>query len=355
VQVAAYLGDELIVDVSIGLETPSAVFPVFSVSKAVTALAVHIQAERGLIDYETPIGHYWPEYASHGKDAITVRQVLSHRAGVPQMPADVTPERLGDWEWITHRLAAAEPLYVPGTTNAYHAMSFGWLLGEVVRRSDPRTRPFGQFVQDEICAPLGVESFWFGVPPEAEPRIATLSFPEPPPAPAADAPVTVAVPPRVTLGPEVFNRRDVLRGAVPAVGGVADARSLARIFAIFAGAGAVGSVRLLAGERVERMLAPRPDFDGPDITYGRRLPVGMGGLWLEAPGVTPPGSTARILCHPGAGGTIAWAELDSGLSIAICHDRMFGVPPIHPFTAIADAVRDVAAAHPGARPKEAIR
>jgi CubicO group peptidase (beta-lactamase class C family) len=355
VQVAAYLGDELIVDASIGLETPEAVFPVFSVSKAVTALAVHIQAERGLIEYETPIAHYWPEYASNGKDAITLRQVLSHRAGVPQMPADVTPERLGDWEWITHRLAALEPLYAPGTTNAYHAMSFGWLLGEVVRRSDPRARPFAQFVQDEICAPLGVQSFWLGIPPDVGPRVATLSFPDPPPAPAADAPVGRAVPPLVSLGPEVFNRLDVLRGCVPAVGGVADARSLARIFAVFAGAGAVGSVRLLAAERVTRMLEPRPDFDGLDVTYGRRLPVGRGGLWLEAPGVTTPGTRERILCHPGAGGTIAWAELERGLSIAICHDRMFGVPQIHPFSAIADAVRDVAAQDRSPRPKEAIR
>jgi CubicO group peptidase (beta-lactamase class C family) len=354
VQVAAYLGGELIVDRSVGF-AGDAVVPVFSVSKAVTALAVHLQVERGLLGYETPVSRYWPEYASNGKGAITLRQVLSHRAGVPQMPADSSPERLGDWAWVTGRLAAMQPLYPPGTTNAYHAMSFGWLLGEVVRRTDPQGRSFARFVQDELCAPLGVEGFWFGVPPEAEQRIATLSFPDPPPAPAAGAPVTRAVPPRVSLGPEVFNRLDVLRGAVPAVGGVGDARSLARLFAPLAGEGKVGALRLLSSARVQAMLERRPDFDGPDVTYGRRLPVGTGGLWLEAPGVTPADTTERILCHPGAGGTIAWAELDRGLSVAICHNRMFGAPQIHPFTAIADAVRDVAATHPGARPKEAIR
>jgi CubicO group peptidase (beta-lactamase class C family) len=315
---------------------------------------VHLQAERGLLEYDAPIARYWPEYASNGKDAITLRQVLSHRAGVPQMPADVTPELLADWDWVTSRLASMQPFYAPGTTNAYHAMSFGWLLGEVVRRTDERGRPFGQFVQDEICAPLGVESFWLGIPPAAEPRLMALSFPEAPPAPPPDAPVLRAVPPQVTLGPEIFNRLDVLRGCLPAVGGVGDARSLARIFTVFAGGGAVGPLRVLSPERVEDMLVRRPDFDEPDITYGRRLPVGLGGLWLEAPGVTAPG-TRRILCHPAAGGTLAWAELDRGLSIAICHDRMFGAPQTHPFTAIADAVREVAAAHSGDTPKETVR
>jgi CubicO group peptidase (beta-lactamase class C family) len=345
VQVAAYLGDELIVDAWIGDIDDSTVFPVFSVSKGITALAVHLQAERGLLDLDAPLAHYWPEYAQNGKEGITARQVLSHRAGVPQMPADVTPESLGDWEWVTRRLAEVEPLFPPGTTNAYHSLSFGWLLGEVVRRTDPEGRPFGRFVHEELCEPLGVDSFWFGIPAGVEPRVAVLSFPDPPPPAPPDAPATLAVPQQVALVPEVFNRTDVQRACIPAVGGIANARSLARLFSPLANRGAIGGVSLLSGERVAGLLEQRPDFDADDATYGRRLPVGVGGFWLEAPGV----AEGVVICHPGAGGAVAWAEPDLGLAVAVCHDRMFGVVPEHPFGAIARGVRQVAVSQPVAR------
>ena len=173
------------------------------------------------------------------------------------MPADVTPERLGDWEWITDRLAALEPLFSPGTTNAYHSMSFGWILGEVVCRTDPKQRRFGRFVQEEICEPVGAESFWFGVPADAATRVAELSFPEQPPAPPPDALVSLCVPPQVSLAPTVFNRSDVQSGAQPAVGGVGNARSLARIFSVLANGGAFAGARLLSPARVDGLFEPR--------------------------------------------------------------------------------------------------
>jgi CubicO group peptidase (beta-lactamase class C family) len=336
-QVAAYLGDELIVDAWTDDVEESTVFPIFSVSKGVTALAVHVQAERGLLDVDAPIAQYWPEYAQNGKEAILVRDVLSHRAGVPQMPADVTPERLGDWEWVTARLAETTPLFPRDTTNAYHSMVFGWLLGEVVRRTDPQDRSFHDFVYDELCTPLGVDAYWFGIPAAVEPRVATLSFPDPPPAAPADSVVHQAVPPAVALAPHVFNRADVHGVSIPAVGGIADARSLARLFAPLAN----GGMHLLSPQRIESLLVPRLGDAADDLTYGRRLPVGVGGFWLEAPGVVEPGT--RVLSHPGVGGTVAWAEVDTGLSVAICHDRMFATVVEHPFTAIAAGVREAAA------------
>jgi CubicO group peptidase (beta-lactamase class C family) len=144
--------------------------------------------------------------------------------------------------------------------------------------------------------------------------------------------------------PEVFNRPDVHRSCIPAVGGIANARSVSRFFALLANGGELDGVRLLSEARVRSFLEPRPDFGGDDVTYGRRLPVGVGGLWVEAPGVTPDGGLGHVLCHPGAGGTVGWADLDNRLAVAICHNRMFGVLPEHPFAAIADAVRDAAAA-----------
>ncbi len=339
VQVAACLGDELIVDAWTDDVGGSTVFPIFSISKGITALAVHLQAERRLLDVDAPIARYWPEYAQKGKESITLRDVLSHRAGVPQMPPDVTPELLGDWDWVTNRLAEVTPLFPRDTTNAYHSMAFGWLLGEVVRRTDPEQRTFHRFVRDELCEPLGADAFWFGIPSEVEQRVAVLTFPDPPPPAPADAIVHLAVPPPVALAPEVFNRADVHGVSAPAVGGIADARSLARLFAPLANGGKAGGVRLLSEERVEGLLERRRDFEVDDLTYGRRLPVGVGGFWLEAPGVAD--EIERVLCHPGAGGTVAWAEPDTGLSVAICHDRMFAAVPEHPFTAIADGVREV--------------
>ncbi|MDX6507564.1 MAG: hypothetical protein QOG06_2208, partial [Gaiellaceae bacterium] len=344
-QVAAYLDGEQIVDAWTGDGVDgSTLFPIFSVTKAITATAVHLQAERGLVEYDAPLARYWPEYGTRGKEAVTVRQVLSHRAGVPQMPVGVTPQQLTDWDWMVERLTEVEPLAEPGTRNTYLSMTFGWLLGEVVRRTDPQHRPFGRFVREEICEPLGMDSFWIGVPPAEQARISTLTFPEPPPEPPPGAPVLAAVPPQVRLTPELLNRPEIQGACLPAVGGISNARSLVRFFAMIANGGELDGVRLLSEERVLSFLEPRPDFDAHDDTYGRRMPVGVGGFWIESPGVTGAESEGhRLLGHTGAGGSIAWADLDTGLSIAFCHDRMLTLTGEHPFAALADAVRAVAA------------
>lgn len=341
IQVAACRHGVPVADAAVG--PPDAVFPVFSVGKAVVALAVHLQALRGRLDLDAPVADHWPAYAAHGKQALTVRHVLSHRAGVPQAPPDITPEGLADREGLTAWLEGVTPLFEPGTANAYLPLTFGWILGEVVRRTDPAGRPLEVFVREELCEPLGVGGFWFGIPDEVGPRVATLSYPDRPPAPPPGAPVLAAAPAAVALAPEVFNRPDVHRAVVPAVGAIADARSLARLFAVYAGAGVVDGRRLVSESSIGDCLTPRPDFDEPDLTYGRRLPVGLGGVWIEAPGVVPAGTT-EVLAHPGAGGSIAWAQLDRGLSVAIVHNRMFASVaehPDHPFSAIADAVREM--------------
>ena len=343
-QVAAYLDGELIVNAASGPDDERAVYPVFSVGKGIVALAVHLQALRGRLELDAPVARYWPGYERNGKQAITIRQVLSHRAGVPQVPPGLTPERLGDWMWLVAGLQDVTPLYEPGTVNAYHPLTFGWILGEVVRRTDAAGRSLDVFVGEELCEPLGADAFWFGIPADVEARVARLSFPAPPPSPPAGAPLLAANPPAVTLGPEVFNRANVHRATVPAVGAISDARSLARLFAVYAGRGVLAGRRYADESAIADCLTPRPDFDGPDLTYGRRLPLGLGGVWIEAPGVVPAGHGA-ILAHPGAGGSIAWAELDAGLAVAICHDRMFASAaehPDHPFSAIADAVREMA-------------
>ena len=357
VQVAAYAGDELVVDAWVGnvADGPDAgpvgsstVFPIFSVTKAVTATAVHVQAERGLIEYDAPVATYWPEYGTRGKEAITVKHLLMHRAGVPQMPGDVTPERLGDWDWIVERLADVEPICPPDTRNTYLSYSFGWLLGEVVRRTDPLGRSFPRFVQEEICAPLGVESFWMGIPAEVEPRVAVLTRPEGKLMPGPRDMEFLAAPPQVQFTPDIYNQSVVRRAAIPAAGGIADARSVARLFALLANRGELGGVRLLSEERVLACLEPRPDTYGYDDTHERAGDaIGVGGYYLhvDTPAqewISPGAADRRVLCHPGSGGSIGWADVDAGVALAICHNRQFNEPPEPPLMAIGDAAFDAA-------------
>lgn len=156
--VAAYLGDELIINTWAGLADSDAgrqvdettLFQVFSVTKAFTATALHIQAERGLVDYDLPIMRYWPEFGGRGKHRITVRDALCHRAGIPQMPTGVTPELMFDWDWMIHQIESYRPWFPASTTNAYHVLVWGWLIGEVIQRTDPRGRGVGRFIQDEV-------------------------------------------------------------------------------------------------------------------------------------------------------------------------------------------------------------
>ena len=160
-QVAAYVDGQPVVDVWGGLPMKppgkqvdaDTLFPVFSVTKAVTAVESHLQAERGLVDYATPLAHDWPEFGDHGKDKATVYDALTHRLGVPIMPLGVTPELMCDWDWMVQRIADMRPLFEPGTKAAYMSYTFGWVIGEVVRRTDLNNRPFGTFIQEEIAIP----------------------------------------------------------------------------------------------------------------------------------------------------------------------------------------------------------
>jgi CubicO group peptidase (beta-lactamase class C family) len=356
-QVAAYVDGEPVVDVWGGLADETTgrkvdgdtLFPVFSVTKAVTATALHIQAERGLVDYDTPIAHYWPEFGAHGKDKGTVRDALTHRIGIPQMPEGVTPEQMCDWEWMVQRLANTKPLFTPGTKSAYLAYTFGWIIGEVVRRTDPKRRSFGRFVQEEICAPLGIDNLWLGIPDAAEPRVAKLTN-IPRPAPGApglppEALIPIAIPPQVGVIQKVFGRPDVRRACIPGAGGIMNARSAARFFAMLANGGELNGVRLLSEERVRSFSIPRPNREEFDPVVWRVLNLGMGGFWLggDSPSAPPVvGHNPHTICHPGAGGSIGWADLDARLAVAICHNRMFDAPTAegNPFAPIGDAVRE---------------
>jgi CubicO group peptidase (beta-lactamase class C family) len=261
-QVAVYHENDLVVDAWGGIADETTgrpvdgetLFPVFSVVKAVTATALHIQAERGLLAYDQPIARYWPEFAAEGKAHATIRDALSHRLGIPQMPAGVTPELMSNYEWMVDQLAKMKPRFAPGTDNGYMCYTFGWVIAECVRRTDPQHRPFGTFVQEEIGAPLGITDLWVGIPDRVESRVARIKNSVPRPLPP-DLPIVAAIPPQVATIEEVWGRPDVRRACIPGANGIMNARSAVRIFAMLANGGVLNGVRLLSEERVRSFCA----------------------------------------------------------------------------------------------------
>ena len=353
VQVAAYLDSELVIDQWGGLADETTgrevdgdtLFQVFSNVKAVTATALHIQAERGLVDYYQPVARYWPEFGKHGKDKGTVFDALTHRIGVPLMPVGVTPELMCDWDWMVGQLADMHPLFEPGTRSGYMAYTFGWVVGEIVRRADPQHRPVGQFIQEEICQPLGIDALWAGIPAEVEPRVAKLTNipPLPPGAPGMppDSLRPRATPPEVATVQEVFGRSDVRQACIPGAQGIMNASSQARFYAMLANGGELDGVRLLSEHRVRTFHVPRPPSDYDPVS-GTPHNGTIGGFhFAGSPGMGAMGNNPLVFGHNGAGGSLGWADPTHRLSVAIQHNRMVahGPPEESPLTPIGTAVR----------------
>ena len=355
--VAAYLGDELIIDTWAGLADSDAgrpvdhttLFQVFSVTKALTATALHVLVDRGLVDYELPIARYWPGFGAHGKHRITVRDALCHRAGIPQMPVGVTPELMYDWDWMISRIEQHRPWFPAGSTNCYHVLVWGWLIGEVIQRADPDGRSVAQFIADEVCNPLGISDFHLPLPKEHAARVTVLKA-DWEPAADVDHLRDAAQPVTVAPAPPVHNREDTWLACLPGAGAIANAESVARLFAMLAQGGTFRGVRLLSAELIESFRVPRDDTRADDMIFEAPAWIGQGGYWLGGDlrrRIPQDGSNPVVLNQPGAGGSTGWAELDTGLAVSICHNRQFVVDRKDPnfvarITPIADAVRAVA-------------
>ena len=360
-QVAAYLDGEMVISAWGGLADETAgrevdentLFQTFSMAKPVTATALHIQAERSLVDYDRPVAYYWPEFAAQGKGEVTVRDAVTHRLGIPLMPDGVTPELMCDYGWMVRQLAEMKPAVPPGVTS-YMGYTFGWCVAEIVRRTDPRHRPFGAFVQEELCAPLHIDDFWLGIPDEVEPRVAKLTNAAPPHDRAPVENITSGrIPAQVGTSHDVFDRPDVRRACIPAANLITTARSEARFLALLASGGALDGVRLLSKERVDSFSLRRRDRDEIDPISGRpSRHVGHGGLYVGDPNPSEEdlcwlwnpviGNNPRTMWHLGAGSTVGWADPDTHLAVAICHNRMFYPNSFqNPFVPIAEAIRTV--------------
>jgi CubicO group peptidase (beta-lactamase class C family) len=173
------VGGETVVDLWGGLADPKTQAPwtrdtvsiVYSCTKGATALCAHVLASRGALDLDAPVAELWPEFAQHGKERVTTRMMLDHSSAVPAVRARVKDDGPYDWAYMTERLAAEVPFWEPGTRNGYHGFTFGWTVGEMVRRASGKS--LGTFFREEVTRPLGLD-FWIGLPEEIEPRVAPM-------------------------------------------------------------------------------------------------------------------------------------------------------------------------------------
>lgn len=323
----------------------STIWPVFSVTKGVTSLAIHIQAERGHLKLEAPVAEYWPEFAANGKEAITINQVLCHRSGIPQMPQGVTAELMADWDWMIKEIEKFTPHFEPGTANAYHILVWGWILGEVVRRTDPLKRPFDQFVREEICDPLGADDYYLGVPDKDLDRVAVLKGGEL---------FTIddkfhASPTSTFPSAIVHNQRVVQQCVDPGAGAITNPDSVAKIFAMIANGGELNGVRLLSKQTVAKFNELRPNAHDPDKILTIPVWFGAAGFWLGGnKNASDPlvGDHGDIVVSPGAGGSVAWADFRDNISVAICHNDMDTTAVLEPertFAPIVRAIREIIA------------
>jgi len=319
-QVAAYVDQRPVVDVAAGVADPATGRPVrpgtlfynWSIGKGATATLVHRLVERGELAYDTRVAEVWPGFARHGKDAVTVRQVLDHSAGVPGLPADATLASVCDWDAMVAALEDAEPWWEPGTQVGYHAYTFGYLCGEIVRRVTGRQ--LGA-VLGYLAAELGFPGeIRFGIP-EIEAGTVDLAVLEDAPSVVdwsqvpADLPLFRAVPKAVMPDAAFGNDPRVIAADIPA-GAKVTARALARLYA-----GWLGEVdgRALVGPRV-RAEATAPSSSGPDRVFGNdsqwALGFGLGLPWDEA-------GSPRVFGMAGAGGSWAGADPERGVAVAV--------------------------------------
>jgi len=300
---------------------------VFSSTKGVTATCAHLLAQRGELDLDAPVADYWPEFSAAGKADIPVRWLLSHQAGLVDVDRAMTVEEALDWTTICDALADSPPLWEPGTGYGYHAVTYGWLVGEVVRRV--AGVDFGEFVRREISEPLGLD-LWVGLPDDEQHRVSPIinsGMPGlPTPEPAGDADSRTVAPSLVGMldmllgegnllgraltapggaftDDQVWNEARVRSAQIPAANGVTNAASLARMYAALVSE--VDGVRLLDADTLERAIAPQ--VSGPSTVPLLDIPFALG-FMTHSP--LSPLLNGRSFGHYGAGGSLGFADPD---------------------------------------------
>ena len=302
---------------------------VFSTTKGATASCFNLLVQRGLIDLDAPVATYWPEFAQSGKESIPVRWLVSHKGGLATIDKRLALEEVLAWEPIVEALEVQEPLWEPGTAHGYHAVTFGWVVGELIRRVDGRG--LGQFFAEEIAGPLGLE-FWIGLPESEEHRVAPVI--------GSLVPDGSEIPPELKemfeqfIGPDslltraltlngVFdisdwNTRAVHAAEIGAANGITNARSLSRMYAGLTGPLAdAPAAPLFTAEQIEQ--ARQRQTEGNDQVLFVETSFGLG--YMVSSAFSPFGGPGSF-GHPGAGGSVGFADPDNHLAVGYVMNRM---------------------------------
>ncbi|MEV0876675.1 serine hydrolase domain-containing protein [Micromonospora echinofusca] len=320
---------------------------VFSATKSVPAACAHLLAQRGQLDLEAPVAEYWPEFAAAGKGGIPVRWLLSHQAGLPVLDRPVPLAQALTWEPMVAALAAQAPAWPPGTAHGYHGLTYGWLVGEVVRRISGRS--LGTYFADEIARPLGLD-FWIGLPAAEAHRVARLV--EQPVAPAAGGaapeafaaytdPTSLVVRSTMVTDPplDLADPR-AWAAEIPSVNGICTASSLARFYAGLIGE--VDGVRILDAATLDAAI--RQQADGVDhvLLVPTRPALGFGLPLPEQPWWSP-----TAFGFPGHGGSLGYADPASGVAFGyVTSGLRVTMGPDPRTTSLVEAVRAVVSRDP---------
>jgi CubicO group peptidase (beta-lactamase class C family) len=289
---------------------------VYSTTKTMTALTALLLADRGVLDFDAPVARYWPEFAANGKERIKVRHVMSHAAGLSGWKEPIRREDIYDWDKVTALLAAQAPFWEPGTACGYHAITQGFLVGEVVRRITGRS--LGTVFREEIAEPLGAD-FHIGLPESEDGRVADLI---PPPAGASieDTAASELAKNMATnpgINPLDTRTRAWRAAEIPAAGGHGNARSIAEVHALLANGGIAKGKRLMSEAGCRKALELQ--IEGTDLALGVPARYGMG---FGLPSEFLPMPNPNTLFWGGYGGSLAIIDMDARVSLGYAMNKM---------------------------------
>ena len=289
---------------------------VYSTTKTMCALTALLLADRGELDFNEKVAHYWPEFAANGKADVTVAQLMSHSAGLSGWKKPLTKEDVYDWEKATALLAAQAPYWTPGSKPGYHAMTQGFLVGEVVRRITGKS--LGTVFRSEIAEPLGAD-FFIGLPASEDARVAELV---PPVGGASINPDFHSdLADNMANNPGIDPRETATRGwrgaEIPAANGQGNARSVALIQTVMANGGVSNGKRILSEAGVRKALEEQ--IAGDDLVLGMPVRYGMG---YGLPGPARPLPNPNTVFWGGYGGSLVIADMDARLCIAYAMNKM---------------------------------
>lgn len=345
--VSLTVGGETVVDLWGGIADPRTGTPwtrdtvsiVFSCTKGATAICAHVLASRGKLDLDAPVVELWPEFGQKGKEAATARMMLDHSVGVPALRDKVKESGPYEWDYMTGRLANEEPFWVPGTRNGYHGFTFGWTVGEMVRRASGKS--LGTFFQDEIAKPLGLD-FWIGLPEEIEPRVAPMLAYAYKREDAVTPFMRDLATDRKSI-PALFlmncgawtpitagaNSRAGHAAEIGAANGITNARGLAGLYAPLANGGGrlvdagtlarMGEVSMATHDDATLRLPTRFALGFMKSMDNRKRSVGAGVFGPDCDSVI---MSSAAFGHVGAGGSLGFADPAAGLSFGYTMNQM---------------------------------